>query len=128
MQLLDRDLRRALAYIAPHWRRLTVVLLLSLVSTVLSLYIPYLARLLIDRALIGGDSSVLVRVILQFAALTARQLRAQRRQWVDLHADVGEHLVRHAARTLSPAATTLAALLRRDAGRTDRHATQRRHR
>ena len=71
MQLLDIDLRRALAYIAPHWRRLTVVLMLSLVSTVLSLFIPYLARLLIDRALIGGDSSVLVRVILQFAALTA---------------------------------------------------------
>jgi ATP-binding cassette, subfamily B, bacterial len=71
VQLLDRDLRRALAYIAPHWQRLTVVLVMSLVSTVLSLYIPYLARLLIDRALIGGDSSVLVRVILQFTALTA---------------------------------------------------------
>jgi ATP-binding cassette subfamily B protein len=70
VQLLDRDLRRAVAYVAPHWRRLTLVLALSLVSTVLSLYIPYLARLLIDRALIGGDSSVLVRVIFQFAALT----------------------------------------------------------
>ncbi|MEP6496124.1 MAG: ABC transporter ATP-binding protein [bacterium] len=70
MPLLDRDLRRALAYVAPHWRRLTLVLVLSLVSTVLSLYIPYLARLLIDRALIGGDSSVLVRVIFQFGALT----------------------------------------------------------
>ena len=70
MQLLDRDLRRALAYVAPHWRRLSLVLVLSLISTVLSLYIPYLARLLIDRALIGGDSSVLVRVIFQFGALT----------------------------------------------------------
>ena len=47
-----------------------MVLGLSLVSTVLALYIPYLARLLIDRALIGGDSRVLVRVISQFAALT----------------------------------------------------------
>jgi len=70
VQLLDRDLRRALAYVAPHWRRLSLVLVLSLISTVLSLYIPYLARLLIDRALIGGDSSVLVRVIFQFGALT----------------------------------------------------------
>ena len=54
----------------PHWRRLALVLALSLVSTVLALYIPYLARLLIDRALLGSDSRVLVRVILQFAALT----------------------------------------------------------
>jgi ATP-binding cassette subfamily B protein len=69
--LLDRDLRRALAYVTPYWRRLALVLGLSLVSTVLALYIPYLSRLLIDRALIGGDSSVLVRIILQFAALTA---------------------------------------------------------
>ncbi|MDB4875619.1 MAG: transporter [Gemmatimonadetes bacterium] len=71
MPLLDRDLRRALAYVTPYWRRLALVLGLSLVSTVLALYIPYLSRLLIDRALIGGDSSVLVRIILQFAALTA---------------------------------------------------------
>ena len=46
------------------------MLALSLVSTVLALYIPYLARLLIDRALLGSDSRVLVRVIGQFAALT----------------------------------------------------------
>jgi len=46
------------------------VLTLSLVSTVLSLYIPYLSRLLIDRALLGGDSHALVRILLQFAALT----------------------------------------------------------
>jgi len=47
-----------------------LVLALSLVSTVLALYIPYLARLLIDRALLGSNSRVLVRVISQFAALT----------------------------------------------------------
>ena len=46
------------------------MLALSLVSTVLALYIPYLARLLIDRALLGSNSRVLVRVISQFAALT----------------------------------------------------------
>jgi ATP-binding cassette subfamily B protein len=67
---LDRDLRRALGYVAPHWRRLVLVLVLSLVSTVAALYIPYLARLLIDRALIGRDSAALITIILQFAALT----------------------------------------------------------
>ena len=70
MQLLDRDLRRAVAHVAPYWRRLALVLALSLVSTVLALYIPYLARLLIDRALLGADSQILIRVIGQFAALT----------------------------------------------------------
>ena len=70
MQLLDRDLRRAIAHVVPYWRRLALVLTLSLVSTVAALYIPYLTRLLIDRALLGADSRVLVRVIGQFAALT----------------------------------------------------------
>ena len=70
MPLLDNDLRRALGHVAPHWRRLAFVLVLSLSSTVLSLYIPYLARLLIDRALLGANSDILVRVILQFGALT----------------------------------------------------------
>ena len=37
------------------------MLALSLVSTVLALYIPYLSRLLVDRALLGADSRVLVR-------------------------------------------------------------------
>jgi len=70
VQLLDRDLRRAIAHVVPYWRRLALVLTLSLVSTVAALYIPYLTRLLIDRALLGADSRVLVRVIGQFAVLT----------------------------------------------------------
>ncbi len=70
MPLLDRDLRRALGYVAPHWKRLALVLVLSLVSTIAALYIPYLSRLLIDGALLGRNSAALVRVILQFAALT----------------------------------------------------------
>jgi ATP-binding cassette, subfamily B, bacterial len=68
--LLDNDLRRALSYVTPHWRRLLLVLGLSLISTVLSLYIPLLSRQLIDGALIGGNSRLLVRIIGQFAALT----------------------------------------------------------
>src|SRR5215467_9982982 len=69
-RVIDRDLRRALGYVAPYWRRLALVLALSLVSTVAALYISYLARLLIDRALLGRDTSALVTIILQFAALT----------------------------------------------------------
>ncbi|HEV8214191.1 MAG TPA: hypothetical protein VGP95_00105, partial [Gemmatimonadaceae bacterium] len=70
MPLLDRDLRRALGHVAPQWRRLSVVVALSLASTVAALYVPYLARLIIDRALIGRDRAELVAVIVQFSALT----------------------------------------------------------
>ena len=38
--MIDRDLRRALAFIVPYWRRLVLVLLLSALSTALSLYLP----------------------------------------------------------------------------------------
>ena len=68
--VLDSDLRRLLAYVAPYWRRLLLVLALSLVSTALSLFLPYLTRLLIDRALLGRDTGALVRIVLAFAALT----------------------------------------------------------
>lgn len=70
MPLLDRDLRRALGYVAPHWRRLAAVLAMSLVSTGLALFVPYLSRILIDRALLGGDAHALVTIVAQFAALT----------------------------------------------------------
>jgi ATP-binding cassette subfamily B protein len=56
--------------VAPHWKRLVLVLGLSLVSTFAALYIPLLSRLLIDGALLGGDRGTLVRIILQFVALT----------------------------------------------------------
>ena len=64
------DVRRLLGYVAPYWRRLVLVLVLSLIGTGLSLVLPYLTRVLIDRALIGRDTAVLVRVVLAFAALT----------------------------------------------------------
>ncbi|HEY7394565.1 MAG TPA: ABC transporter ATP-binding protein [Gemmatimonadaceae bacterium] len=67
---MDHDLRRALSYVAPYWRRLATVVLLSLASTALALYIPYLSRLLIDRALLGGDRNALTAILLQFAGLT----------------------------------------------------------
>ena len=66
----DPDFRRLLGYVAPYWRRLLLVLALSLISTGLSLTLPYLTRLLIDRALLGRDTGALVRIVTVFAALT----------------------------------------------------------
>jgi ATP-binding cassette, subfamily B, bacterial len=66
----DADFRRLLGYVAPYWRRLLLVLVLSLVGTGLSLTLPYLTRLLIDRALLGRDTGALARIVAAFAALT----------------------------------------------------------
>ena len=68
--MIDADLRRLVGYVAPYWRRLVLVLVLSLVSTGLSLLLPYLVRALVDRALLGRDSAALVRIVLAFAGLT----------------------------------------------------------
>ena len=64
------DVRRLLGYVAPYWRRLVLVLALSLVGTGLSLLLPYLARALVDKALLGRDTGALVRIVLAFAGLT----------------------------------------------------------
>jgi ATP-binding cassette, subfamily B, bacterial len=68
---LTSDLRRALRFIIPYWRRLALVLVLSLASTALSLSIPLLSRDFFDRALIGRDTAALVRVAALFALVTA---------------------------------------------------------
>ena len=68
--MLDRDLRRALRFIVPYWRRLTLVLALSFLSTALSLYLPLLSRDFFDGALIGRSLATLVRVAALFAAVT----------------------------------------------------------
>jgi ATP-binding cassette, subfamily B, bacterial len=65
----DPDLRRAFAYLTPYWRRLSLVLLISLVSTATALAVPYLTKDLIDTALIGGDFGALRTIVLWFAAL-----------------------------------------------------------
>src|SRR5439155_19127302 len=64
--LMSRELRRALAYIVPYWRRLALVVALSLVSTALSLTLPYLSKTLIDRALGGRDVVALYRTVALF--------------------------------------------------------------
>lgn len=65
----DADLRRAFAYLAPYWRRLVLVMLISLVSTGVSLVTPYLTKDLVDRALLGRDLAALQRIVLLFAVL-----------------------------------------------------------
>jgi ATP-binding cassette subfamily B protein len=57
-------------YAIPYWRRLLLVLTLSLLSTCLSLAIPYLSKSLIDRALLGRDWHTLLVIVALFAAIT----------------------------------------------------------
>ena len=66
--MLDQDLRRALRFIVPYWRRLLLVLALSGVSTALSLYLPLLSRDFVDGALIGRNTATLARVAIFFTA------------------------------------------------------------
>jgi ATP-binding cassette subfamily B protein len=63
--------RRALAYAIPYWRRLALVLALSVAGTALSLCVPYLSKTLVDRALLGRDVTALVRIVGLFALLTS---------------------------------------------------------
>jgi ATP-binding cassette, subfamily B, bacterial len=67
---VDPDLRRALGYAAPHWRRLALVLGLSLAGTLLALLLPYLSRALVDKALLGRDFAALLRIVGLFVAIT----------------------------------------------------------
>jgi ATP-binding cassette subfamily B protein len=64
------EMRRALAYVTPYWRRLALVLALSLTGTALSLYLPLLSRDLVDRALVGRDTGSLFRIIGAFTLVT----------------------------------------------------------
>ena len=61
-------MHRAIRYVVPYWRGLALVLVLSMASTALALYLPYLTRDLVDRALIGRNVAALRRVVFLFAA------------------------------------------------------------
>ena len=61
-------MNRAFRYILPYWRSLALVLGLSLASTALALYLPYLTKDLVDRALLGRNLAALRRVVLLFVA------------------------------------------------------------
>ena len=116
------DLRRVLAYVSPYWRRLVLVLVLSLSGTVLSLFIPYLSKLLVDSALLGRDLSALARITGLFVGITAASfvinvvsgLRYTRVS-ADILFDMRLELYRHLQR-LSPrfyAGTTLGEIVSR---------------
>lgn len=64
------DIRRLLSYVAPYWRRLAVVLAVALLGTIVSLFLPYLSKYLVDTALLGRDAGALVRIVGLFFALT----------------------------------------------------------
>jgi ATP-binding cassette subfamily B protein len=68
--MVDRDLRRAIALIVPYWRRLALVMVLSLASTGVSLYLPLLSRDVFDGALLGHDAGRLVRICALFALIS----------------------------------------------------------
>ena len=63
---MSKDFRRALAYVVPYWRGLTLVVFLSAISTGLSLAIPYFSKLLVDRALVGRDLRSLYATVALF--------------------------------------------------------------
>jgi ATP-binding cassette subfamily B protein len=64
------DLKQALAYVTPHWRRLALVLGLSVLSSLLALALPYLSKHLVDHALLGRDLGALWRIVGLFVGIT----------------------------------------------------------
>ena len=64
------EYRRAFAYLTPYWKRLTLVLVVSLVSTLLGLAQPYITKLLIDEALLRRNFSALWQIAALMVAVT----------------------------------------------------------
>jgi ATP-binding cassette, subfamily B, bacterial len=64
------DLRRALVHLLPYRWKLAGVLALSLAGTGLALVLPYLSKLLVDEALIGGSVRALIWIVGLFMAVT----------------------------------------------------------
>lgn len=55
--------RRAFRYILPYWRRLAGVVAISLASTSISLWLPYLTKLLVDDALVAKNVAALRQIV-----------------------------------------------------------------
>ncbi|MEM7417037.1 MAG: ABC transporter ATP-binding protein [Gemmatimonadota bacterium] len=107
--LRDPHFRRGLAYIRPYAGALVPVVLVSLVSTALSLVLPYLSKILIDDALTPPtDADLLIRlvgllVLIPFASFGLNVFAGMRYTKVsaDILFDMRLHLYRHLQR-LSP--------------------------
>lgn len=69
MKLLDDHFRRALAYVRPYVGALVPVVVVSLLSTGLSLVLPYLSKVLVDDAILGSDFPLLLRLVGLFIAI-----------------------------------------------------------
>lgn len=67
---MNNDYRRVFDYILPYWRRLALVLALSLVSTLLGLAQPYITKLLIDEALLQRNRQALTMVAALMVVVT----------------------------------------------------------
>ena len=67
---MNNDYRRIFAYIIPYWRKLALVLALSLVSTLLGLAQPYITKLLIDEALLRKNTQALTTVAALMVVVT----------------------------------------------------------
>ncbi len=63
--------RRVFRYLRPYRAQLAVVVVISLVSTGLTLWLPYLTKSLVDDALIGRSFDALVRIVGLFAGIGA---------------------------------------------------------
>jgi ATP-binding cassette, subfamily B, bacterial len=66
---LFRQIRFVGKYFRPHKRVLVLSTLLSIISTALGLIQPYFAKILIDRVLLSGSSSLLIPVLACLVAL-----------------------------------------------------------
>jgi ATP-binding cassette, subfamily B, bacterial len=64
------EYRRALVFVLPYWRRLVLVLIISLFSTILGLVQPYIAKLLIDEALLQRNMRALAEVAVLMVVAT----------------------------------------------------------
>jgi ABC-type multidrug transport system fused ATPase/permease subunit len=65
------DLRiivRLLAYVRPHWRRMALAFVLTLITSALALTTPYLVKVAIDQPIAQGDAAGLTRIALLIAA------------------------------------------------------------
>ncbi|MEQ1907361.1 MAG: ABC transporter ATP-binding protein [Vicinamibacterales bacterium] len=102
---MNPHLLRALRFVTPYWRRLALVLMLSLLSTGLSLLLPLVSKDFFDHALLGRDLSALVRTSALFAGFTLvgfvlnvisglRYTRVSAEILFDMRLDVYRHLLR----------------------------------